>query len=64
VFAERRRKQTLDWLHSMVEEQLRMYFYNHPNIRARLPEIEREVLDGERPATAAATELLASVQQE
>jgi hypothetical protein len=40
-----------------------MYFYNHPNIRSRLPEIEREVLDGELPATTAATELLASVQQ-
>jgi LAO/AO transport system kinase len=63
VFTERRRKQTLDWLHSMVEEQLRMYFYNHPNIRSRLPEIEREVLDGELPATAAATELLAAVQE-
>lgn len=62
VFERRRRQQTLDWLHTMVESQLYTYFYNHPNIRSSLPAIEAAVLDGSLPATAAARELLSKVQ--
>lgn len=61
VFAKRRRQQTLDWLHTMVEEQLRIYFYNHPGVRAILPQMEQSVVEGNTPVTAAARELLNTV---
>jgi LAO/AO transport system kinase len=63
VFEQRRRNQTLDWLHSMVEQQLQAYFYNHPAVRESLPNIEQSVLDGSMPATTAAQELLRAVEQ-
>jgi LAO/AO transport system kinase len=63
VFEKRRRAQMLDWLHSMVEEQLRVYFFNHPNVREVLPDIEKAVADGTMPATSGAQELLRSVEK-
>jgi LAO/AO transport system kinase len=63
VFDERRRKQALDWLHSMVEQQLQAYFYSHPGVRETLPRVEQAVADGTLPATTAARELLRAVQQ-
>ncbi len=64
VFEARRREQVREWLHSMVEEQLRLYFFDHPAVRERLPQIEQAVMDGTLPATAAARELLGIVQVE
>jgi LAO/AO transport system kinase len=63
VFEKRRNRQTLEWMHSMVEQQLQAYFYNHPTIRENLPSIESAVLDGTVPATAAARNLLHMVEQ-
>ena len=57
-FQNRRREQTRDWLHSMVEERLRSTFYRSAAIREMLPGIERDVMDGTVPATRAAWELL------
>jgi LAO/AO transport system kinase len=64
VFQKRRRSQMLDWLHSMIEDQLKAYFFTHPAVRSKLPEIEQSVMDGTRPATAAASELLRTVAGE
>jgi LAO/AO transport system kinase len=64
VFEQRRREQSRDWLHTLVEEQLRVYFYGHPAVRAALPEVEAAVMDGETPAAAAARDLLRLVQGE
>ncbi len=61
VLAARRRAQTRDWLHTLVAEQLRAFFYRHPAVMAALPEIERAVMAGEMPATAAAQKLLGLV---
>jgi len=58
VFEQRRREQSRDWLHTLVEEQLRVYFYGHPAVRAALPDVEAAVMDGETPAAAAARDLL------
>lgn len=64
VFAARRRHQTRQWLHTMVEAQLKTYFFNHPAVREALPQIEKEVVEGTLPATAAAQTLLRLVQEE
>ena len=62
VFQARRQQQKTEWLHTLVDEQLRAYFYSHPAVAARLPAIEQAVKDGDMTATAAARALLAAVQ--
>ena len=54
----RRREQKRTWLYSMVEEQLRTRFFNAPQIKMALPDIEQAVLNGSQTATAAAHHLL------
>jgi LAO/AO transport system kinase len=58
LFESRRAEQMRTWLHSLVEGQLRDLFFNHPTIKAALPDIEQAVMRGEIPATAAAQSLL------
>jgi LAO/AO transport system kinase len=62
AFEARRQHQKTEWLHTLVEEQLRTYFYHHPAVAAQLPAIEQAVKDGAMTATAAARTLLAAVQ--
>ena len=59
VLAERRRRQALSWVHSMVEDHLLRRFYEDPGVAAEMPEIEERVERGELAATQAALELLA-----
>lgn len=61
VFEARRREQNREWLHTLVVEQLRSYFFAHPAVRERLDEIEEAVVEGALPATTAARLLLDAV---
>ena len=61
VFDTRRRQQNSEWLHLLVDEQLRAYVYAHPAVKAILPQIEAAVVQGTLPATAAANRLLQAV---
>ncbi len=54
VFERRRASQSLQWVYSMVQEHLRTSFFNHPNVRKILPEIERGVVSGKFSPTMAA----------
>jgi LAO/AO transport system kinase len=56
--AERRRRQNLRWLCSLVEDQLRQSLQTHPEVRAIRGELEREVLAGTTPAAVAARRVL------
>lgn len=58
VFADRRKHQVRDWLHAMIDEQLRSRFHHHPGVNDILPGIEKAVMDGDLPATTAARLLL------
>ena len=58
----RRREQAREWLHAIIEEQLRAIFYDRPAVRETLPGIEAAVMDGTLPATAAARQLLALLE--
>ncbi|MDR1163816.1 MAG: methylmalonyl Co-A mutase-associated GTPase MeaB [Candidatus Accumulibacter sp.] len=59
VFEKRRQQQNLDWMHSMVSEQLKRKFYNHPNVRMNIPLVEEMIVQGRLSPTRAATLLLA-----
>ncbi|MBP1467903.1 methylmalonyl Co-A mutase-associated GTPase MeaB [Candidatus Chloroploca sp. M-50] len=58
VFAARRRDQALAWVYTMVEDQLKANFFAHPAVKAQLPQIERDVVEGKLPVTVAAQALL------
>ena len=62
MFDERRRRQAREWLHELIDQQLRAYFYDRPTVRDALPGIEAAVMDGSLPATAAARQLLALLE--
>jgi LAO/AO transport system kinase len=59
IFAERRRKQTKDWLYSAIADQLQNAFFRDGRIREVLPETESDVMSGKLPVSAAAEKLLA-----
>lgn len=58
VFEKRRLQQTRDWLHVMLEEELRNRFYRHPQIQEQLKNVEQAVIEGGMPVTNAARKLL------
>ncbi len=56
----KRRRQALYWLRNSVESEVVERFFRRDDVAARLPEIEREVLEGRLSPFAAAERLLAS----
>lgn len=64
AFEARRRAQAGEWLHTLIDEQLRSRFYSHPAIRAALARVEGDVMAGRLPATVAARDLLALLDQD
>ncbi len=57
-FADKRRKQALDWMWALVEESLRDRFYNNSDVQKVLPKIIEAVEDQTLAPTAAAHQLL------
>jgi LAO/AO transport system kinase len=54
----RRRRQSLRWLWSIVEDRLRKAVHTHPAVEAIRDRLELEVLDGTLPPEAAARQIL------
>ncbi len=54
----RRRRQSLRWLWSIVEDRLRKAVHTHPAVKAIRDRLELEVLDGTLPPEAAARRVL------
>ncbi len=57
-FERRRQIQVKRWMNDMIEWELRDRFRRHPDIEARLPELEREVAEGRLSPFRAARRLL------
>ncbi|NSL50410.1 methylmalonyl Co-A mutase-associated GTPase MeaB [Calidifontibacillus erzurumensis] len=53
VFQKRRASQIKDWIYSMIKDELEQKFFNHPQVKKVLPEIEKEVVEGRQPVTQA-----------
>lgn len=53
VFAERRKGQQRDWIYSLITDQLQYSFFHHPDIKDMLPQLENEVMAGEKTAASA-----------
>lgn len=58
VLMERRKNQTLDWVFTMVVEQLKSRFYNNEGVKNLIPKIQDELMSDTMSATKAATLLL------
>jgi LAO/AO transport system kinase len=58
VFQKRREQQVKDWIYAMIKDALQSRFFHHPEVKARMPVIEREVISGQQPVTQAVHELL------
>lgn len=57
VFKERRKKQAKHWLYSMISDQLHFRFFQQPQVKSELPNLEKAVMEGELTVTAAIEEL-------
>ncbi|MDO8970788.1 MAG: methylmalonyl Co-A mutase-associated GTPase MeaB, partial [Saprospiraceae bacterium] len=58
--AENRRQQAHFWLEDSLEAGLKSMFYQHPRVRAKIAELEAEVLAGRVSPTDAAAQVLAA----
>ena len=54
----KRKKQALDWMHFLLEEGLRTWFFNHPDIEANLPKLTSAIEQQAITPTSAASRLL------
>ncbi|MBV8932286.1 MAG: methylmalonyl Co-A mutase-associated GTPase MeaB [Kutzneria sp.] len=61
---DRRRRQQVEWIWSMVHDQVLSRLHGHPAVRALAPGLERQVQDGELTATMAADQLLSAFGQQ
>lgn len=61
---EKRKKQALNWMWSLIESGLHYLFRSHPAIHAALPELSRKVAEGSATPGAAAKSLLAYLKEQ
>ena len=61
LIAEKRRQQALDWMWTLLEDELKERFYKNSTIKKLLPEVTRAVKKGEISATTAASRLLENI---
>ena len=57
-FQYRRNQQSKYWMYESINEQLRNGFFHNKNIKAMLPQMEKDVLDGKMTSFIAAHQLL------
>lgn len=53
MFLKRRESQVRDWIYAMIKDQLEQKFFNHPEVKKVMPEIEKEIIEGKQPVTQA-----------
>ncbi len=58
LFNDRRKKQQIEWVHTMIAEEIKNIFYTHPDISDILPKIENDVNTNKITPTQAVQDLL------
>lgn len=56
-FEERRKVQKRDWIYSMITDNLQYSFFHHPEVKQMLPQMENEVMAGEKTVASAVDKL-------
>jgi LAO/AO transport system kinase len=62
-FDQKRKTQALDWMSFMLDEGLRGWFYNSPQVQEALPHLRSQVENDKISPTAAAAQLLAYLKK-
>ena len=57
-FEHRRQQQSKYWMYESINEQLKLSFYNNPEVKSQLQQYEQSVLAGNKTSFVAAQELL------
>jgi LAO/AO transport system kinase len=63
-FATRRQRQALSWMWERIDAGLKQAFAQHPAVKAMLPHLTQEVLEGRVAASTAARNMLAAHMNE
>jgi LAO/AO transport system kinase len=58
VIPQRRQQQSIEWLSSLVQDELTRRFFQDPKVRQRLAALQKQVLAGSTTAVLAARELM------
>jgi LAO/AO transport system kinase len=58
VFSERRKQQSIEWIYSLVEDELKNRFYNNEEIKNLIPTTEEKIINEQIVPTSAAEKLL------
>lgn len=58
AFAERRKHQSIEWMHAMIGEELRHQFFRNQGVKSLLPALEREVAGQMVPVVTAVRRIM------
>ena len=61
IFEQRRKEQSIEWVHRLIEEELKNEFYNNEKVKSMLPGIKEELLAGKILTIEAAKKLLSII---
>ncbi|MGA0846884.1 MAG: methylmalonyl Co-A mutase-associated GTPase MeaB, partial [Luteolibacter sp.] len=61
VMEQRRKNQSIEWMHAMIQEELRSRFYRNPAVSAILPEIEHQVANQSLPVATAVRSVMKQI---
>jgi len=61
ALAARRQHQSIEWMHAMIEEELRHRFFRNPRVKQLLPEFEHQVANQTLPAATAVRRIMAEI---
>ena len=62
IFFEQRKKQALHWFYSLIENQLKHMFFQHPEVKAILPQIEKNISESRYTPYRAVTQVMEKYQ--
>lgn len=63
ALAARRKHQSIEWMHAMIEEELRQRFFRNPRVKHLLPEMARQVASQTLPAATAVRRIMAMFEE-
>ncbi len=58
AFDKRRKHQSIEWMHAMIEEELKHRFFRNPQVQRMLPDIQKQVEDQTLPAATAVRRIM------
>jgi len=60
IFFDNRKKQALNWFHTLIEDHLKTLFFQNATVKNKLPTVEQAICENNYSPSIAATELMKS----